>query len=72
MSYYLHLLHQIKHPSCSPLTEENFHVFGGFENLTDGIQKEIADIFLWELFTTKPSFDSGELKYVSSLFPAMT
>lgn len=64
MAYYLHLLHKLKHPSCPPLTEENFRVLGGFDTLTQGIQQDAADIFLWEVFTTKPSFDSGELKYV--------
>lgn len=29
-----------------------------------GIHEGEAEIFLWELFTTKPSFRSGELKYV--------
>lgn len=33
-----------------------------------GIVENDIDIFLWEVFTTKPFFDSGALKYVSFIY----
>lgn len=69
MSFYLNHLHKLHLPcgseSTSALTEENFKVQGGFESLMAGVQSGSTDIFLWEVFTTKPWFDSGDLKYVS-------
>jgi hypothetical protein len=32
--------------------------------LDAGIAEKNIDLFLWEVFTTKPYFDNGELKYV--------
>jgi hypothetical protein len=34
---------------------------------TVGIQDGSFDAFLWETFTTKPSFDKGEVKKVKSI-----
>jgi ABC-type nitrate/sulfonate/bicarbonate transport system substrate-binding protein len=67
MSFYLDHLHKLHLPSGSTaaLTEGNFKVQGGFESLMAGVQSGSTDIFLWEVFTTKPWFDSGALKYVS-------
>jgi hypothetical protein len=31
------------------------------------VQAGEADLFLWEVFTTKPWFDSGELKYIGEI-----
>lgn len=44
-----------------------FKVLGSFPNLRKGILKEDIDIFLWEVFTTKPYFDSGDLKYIGEI-----
>lgn len=52
-----------------------FKVLGSFANLRDGVKKNDIDIFLWEVFTTKPYFDSGVLKYigeVSTPWPAFS
>ncbi len=61
MAYYLNYLHNT---SGEVLTEDNFRVLGAFDNLIRGVQEKDADIFLWEVSTTKPWFDSGALKYV--------
>jgi hypothetical protein len=61
MAYYLNYLHN---SSGEVLTEDNFRVLGAFDNLIKGVQEKDADIFLWEVSTTKPWFDSGALKYV--------
>jgi hypothetical protein len=45
-----------------------FKELGSFANLRDGIAAKDIDIFLWEVFTTKPFFDSGILKYVSGYY----
>lgn len=65
MSYYMNFLHNSL--LGEELTEENFKVLGGFDNLLAGVQSHEVDLFLWELFTTKPWFDSGALKYLGEV-----
>jgi len=52
-----------------------FKELGSFSNLRNGISNSDIDIFLWEVFTTKPYFDSGALKLigeVSTPWPAFS
>jgi len=75
MSYYMadRLASQPQqHPTASELGPQTwqknqlqFKELGSFSNLRDGIAEKDIDIFLWEVFTTKPFFDNGALKYVS-------
>ena len=39
-----------------------FVVANNFQQLRDGAHADLFDVFMWETFTTKPFFDSGELK----------
>lgn len=64
MSYYMNYIHNI---NKDEINEENFKVLGGFDNLLAGVQSHEVDLFLWEVFTTKPWFDSGALKYLGEV-----
>lgn len=39
----------------------SFKVVGDFESLRSSVNKDDTDVFLWETFTSKPFYDSGEL-----------
>ena len=69
MSYYMNYLHNSNNSNKveEELKEENFKVLGGFDNLLASVQNHEVDLFLWELFTTKPWFDSGALKYLGEV-----
>lgn len=60
MAIYMAMLHGIQ---C-PLT---FHIANNITGLTAGIKNGDFDVFLWEIFTTKPLFDSGDLRYVGEV-----
>lgn len=60
MANYLAMLHNID----ASLLE--FHIANNITGLREGIAKHTFDIFLWETFTTKIYFDSGELVKVST------
>ena len=47
-----------------PYDNLSFIVANNFAGLREGIRTGVFDIFLWERFTTKPYFDSGELHMV--------
>jgi hypothetical protein len=55
MANYLAMLHDID----ASLLE--FHVANNITGLREGIKNDLFDVFLWETFTTKVYFDSGEL-----------
>lgn len=42
-------------------------VANNFQGLRDGTHKGDFDVFMWETFTTKPFFDSGELRKVGEV-----
>jgi len=62
MANYLAMLHDID----SSLLD--FHIANNIQGLREGIKNETFDIFLWETFTTKVYFDSGELVKVLIAF----
>jgi hypothetical protein len=72
MSYYMADLlsrqdNSIEEVAGSQAWQKNqpqFRELGSFANLREGIAEKDIDIFLWEVFTTKPFFDNGVLKYV--------
>jgi hypothetical protein len=76
MSYYMTDLLAAKYPNApNPKHQLNFKELGSFSSLRNGILEKEIDIFLWEVFTTKPFFDSGDLKYideVSTPWPAFS
>eukprot|EP00455_Lapot_gusevi_P044765 TRINITY_DN5637_c0_g1_i1.p1 TRINITY_DN5637_c0_g1~~TRINITY_DN5637_c0_g1_i1.p1 ORF type:complete len:295 (-),score=60.60 TRINITY_DN5637_c0_g1_i1:158-1042(-) len=45
----------------------SFEVKGNFENLRNSVNDGSTDAFLWEVFTTKPFHDSGEIRYVGQV-----
>jgi len=44
-----------------------FVVANNFQGLRDGTHRGDFDVFMWETFTTKPFFDSGELRKVGDV-----
>lgn len=46
-----------------------FVVLNDIRGLARGVQNGDADVFLWEKFTTKPLYDSGELFHLSNITP---
>ncbi|TYJ56023.1 hypothetical protein B9479_003265 [Cryptococcus floricola] len=52
-------------------TEEDqpkFKVNGQFKPLRDSVNSEETSVFLWEWFTTKPYVDSGEVRFIGSVY----
>jgi len=43
-------------------------VLGDFKSLRNGVNGDKADYFMWEHFTTKKFYDSGELKRVGEIY----
>ena len=39
-----------------------FETKGSFQNLRDSVNDGSSDAFMWEIFTTKPFHDSGEVR----------
>ncbi|KAK9475290.1 uncharacterized protein V1510DRAFT_358443 [Dipodascopsis tothii] len=42
----------------------DFKVLTNFKNLRDGVNDGTADAFMWEIFTSKRYYDSGEIKQI--------
>ncbi|KAI8808843.1 hypothetical protein BJ742DRAFT_677390 [Cladochytrium replicatum] len=53
-------------PGTAPF---DFVVCNNFAGLRSAVKETTADAFLWERFTTKPYYDSGELSYYTSIVP---
>eukprot|EP01035_Chromulina_nebulosa_P025553 gene25553-33353_t len=61
--------------STEYLPKCEFVVANNFQQLREGVNRNDFDVFLWETFTTKPWFDSGELTKlgeVSAPWPAFS
>ena len=43
-------------------------VLDNFKNLRDGVNSDKADFFMWEHFTSKKFYDSGEIKRVGEIY----
>ena len=56
MAYYSSMLDKVKDKSSL-----SFHVANNFSGLRQGLLNNDFDGFLWEIFTTKPFIDKGEL-----------
>ena len=41
--------------------DQKFNIIGGFQALRDSVNDGTSDVFMWETFTTKPWYDSGEV-----------
>lgn len=52
-------------PSKQPF---EFKVLQNFKNLRDGVNDSSADFFMWEHFTSKKYYDSGEIKRVGEIY----
>ena len=50
-----------------PKSDIKFTVVGDFKNLRDAVNSGTADAFMWETFTTKPFWDSGEIRRVGDI-----
>ena len=44
-----------------------FEVKGNFENLRNSVNDKSTDAFMWETFTTKPFYDSGEIRRLGDI-----
>lgn len=45
-----------------------YEVQNTFENLRKGVNDETTDAFMWEYFTSKPYYDSGEIKPIGEIY----
>ncbi len=45
----------------------SFKMVGDFESLRSSVNNDETDVFLWETFTSKPFFDSGELSRLGQI-----
>src|SRR5690606_18446254 len=43
-------------------------VLNNFQNLRDGVNDGRADFFMWEHFTSKKYYDSGEIRRVGEIY----
>lgn len=59
MAYYSAMLDQVKDESSL-----SFHISNNFSCLRKGVLDNDFDAFLWEIFTTKPFIDNGELSLI--------
>jgi len=57
MASYMAMLHDLDYQNGL-----EFVVANNFAGLKAGVQNDSFDVFLWETFTTKPSFDAGEVR----------
>ncbi|KAK4686521.1 hypothetical protein P7C73_g3609, partial [Tremellales sp. Uapishka_1] len=48
--------------------QPRFKVEGQFKPLRDSVNSEQTSVFLWEWFTTKPFVDSGEVRFIGSVY----
>lgn len=48
--------------------EFSFNVLDNFKNLRDGVNKQTADFFMWEHFTSKKYYDNGEIKRIGEIY----
>ncbi|WVQ83189.1 hypothetical protein IAT38_005328 [Cryptococcus sp. DSM 104549] len=48
--------------------QPKFKVNGQFKPLRDSVNTEETSVFLWEWFTTKPYVDSGEVRFIGSVY----
>lgn len=46
----------------------DFRVLDNFKNLRDSVNKAETDAFMWEYFTTKKYYDSGEIKKIGHIY----
>ncbi|RPA84637.1 periplasmic binding protein-like II [Ascobolus immersus RN42] len=46
----------------------DFVVLGAFEDLRKGVNDKSADAFMWEIFTSKKYYDSGEIKKIGQIY----
>lgn len=66
MASYMAMLNGIIDPTNATGSDcLEFVVANDFKGLREAIASDRIDVFLWETFTTKPFFDSGELLKVS-------
>lgn len=61
MAHYLAQLNEI------PKSSIEFGVHNDFKGLREGVDSGAIDAFMWEVFTTKPWFDSKELQYLGEV-----
>lgn len=59
MASYMAMLHNLDYANGL-----EFVVANNFAGLKAGVQNDAFDVFLWETFTTKPSFDANEVRKV--------
>ncbi|KAK1921679.1 hypothetical protein DB88DRAFT_498841 [Papiliotrema laurentii] len=52
----------------SELEQPQFKVNGQFKPLRDSVNAGETSVFLWEWFTTKPYVDSGEVRFIGSVY----
>ena len=67
MASYMAMLNDIKVSSTA--SNLCFSAANNFVGLRNGVNNDGFDLFLWETFTTKPFFDSGELYKVTNSLP---
>lgn len=48
--------------------QPKFKVEGQFKPLRDSVNNGDTSVFLWEWFTTKPYVDSGEVRFIGSVY----
>ncbi|KAI7871009.1 hypothetical protein BDF14DRAFT_1719949 [Spinellus fusiger] len=46
-----------------------FNVLHDFKSMRDAVNDTSSDFFMWEIFTTKPYYDSGEVKNIGQITP---
>lgn len=63
MAFYTNM----KHGLGALNDESSFVVANNFQGLRKGVTDTVFDAFLWETFTTKPFFDSGELHKIGEV-----
>ncbi|KAJ9108805.1 hypothetical protein QFC21_000125 [Naganishia friedmannii] len=51
-----------------PEDQPSFEVKGSFKPLRDSVNSGETSVFLWEWFTTKPYADSGEVRFIGSVY----
>ncbi|KAG7571110.1 hypothetical protein FFLO_00935 [Filobasidium floriforme] len=52
----------------SQADQPTFEVKGSFQPLRDSVNSGETSVFLWEWFTTKPYADSGEVRFIGSVY----
>jgi hypothetical protein len=57
-------------PSSSPYSD--FVVLQNFENLRKAVNDGTADFFMWEHFTSKRYYDSGEIRRIGEIYTPWT